>query len=200
MSGKVGGHVFVCLWYWICLFLRFWCLILELFRHYGAFFISFWLLFMFVYSFKTLYSVCDLLSTNLGLDNIHFFLLLTESVFSHSENLLIQEKYVISEFNIRCMFIFGSLECFLIWTWIDRFFDFWNVTFINISAISWRPVLVVEEARVPGENQRPCASNWQAFSLASASRVHLFCNLQSQVRAHTVLVIGLYELLGNPTT
>jgi hypothetical protein len=33
-------------------------------------------------------------------------------------------------------------------------FDFWcfNVTFNNISAISWRPVLVVEEAGVPGEN------------------------------------------------
>jgi hypothetical protein len=36
-------------------------------------------------------------------------------------------------------------------------FDFWclNATFSNISAISWRPVLVVEEARVPGENHRP---------------------------------------------
>jgi hypothetical protein len=32
--------------------------------------------------------------------------------------------------------------------------DFWcfNATFSNISAISWRPVLVVEEAGVPGEN------------------------------------------------
>ena len=32
--------------------------------------------------------------------------------------------------------------------------DFWcfNATFNNISAISWRPVLVVEEAGVPGEN------------------------------------------------
>jgi hypothetical protein len=28
----------------------------------------------------------------------------------------------------------------------------------------------------------------------------LFCNLQSQVRTHAVLAIGLYELLGNPTT
>jgi hypothetical protein len=27
-----------------------------------------------------------------------------------------------------------------------------------------------------------------------------FCNLQSQGRTHAVLVIGLYELLGNPTT
>ena len=30
----------------------------------------------------------------------------------------------------------------------------------HLSAISWRPILVVEEAGVPGENQRPCASNW----------------------------------------
>jgi hypothetical protein len=37
-------------------------------------------------------------------------------------------------------------------------FDFlsFNATFNNISAISWRPVLV-EEA---GENHRPWASNW----------------------------------------
>jgi hypothetical protein len=41
-------------------------------------------------------------------------------------------------------------------------FDFWcfNTTFNNISAISWRPVLVVEEAGVPGENHRLWASNW----------------------------------------
>jgi hypothetical protein len=35
-----------------------------------------------------------------------------------------------------------------------------NATFSNISAISWRPVLVVEEAGVPGENHRSWASNW----------------------------------------
>jgi hypothetical protein len=28
----------------------------------------------------------------------------------------------------------------------------------------------------------------------------LFCNLQSWARTHAVLVIDLYELLGNPTT
>ena len=46
----------------------------------------------------------------------------------------------------------------LLWFW----FDFWyfNSTFSNISTISWRPVLVVEEAGVPGENHRPWASNW----------------------------------------
>ena len=41
-----------------------------------------------------------------------------------------------------------------------NWFLVFNVTFSNISAISWRPVLVVEEAGVPGENHRPWASNW----------------------------------------
>ena len=36
--------------------------------------------------------------------------------------------------------------------------------------------------------------------LVNLSRVHPFCNLQSQARTHAVLVIGLYELLNNPTT
>jgi hypothetical protein len=58
----------------------------------------------------------------------------------------------------------------------------------------------VEEAGVRGENNRPWASNLKTLSLAAASRVHLFCNLQSQARTYAVLVIGLYELLGNPTT
>jgi len=35
-----------------------------------------------------------------------------------------------------------------------------NATFSNISAISMRPVLVVEEAGIPGENRRPWASDW----------------------------------------
>jgi hypothetical protein len=42
-----------------------------------------------------------------------------------------------------------------------NYFYFWcfNATFNNISAISWRPVLVVEEAGVPGETHQPWASN-----------------------------------------
>jgi len=35
-----------------------------------------------------------------------------------------------------------------------------NATFSSISVISWRPVLVVKEAGLPGENHRPWASNW----------------------------------------
>ena len=40
---------------------------------------------------------------------------------------------------------------------IDGFF--FNATFNNISAISWQPVLVVEEVEVPGENHRPWANS-----------------------------------------
>jgi len=39
-----------------------------------------------------------------------------------------------------------------------------NTTFNNISAISWRSVLLVEETGVPGENHRPVSSHWQTLS------------------------------------
>ena len=42
---------------------------------------------------------------------------------------------------------------------IDDDIWFFNATVSNISAISWRPVLVVKEAGVPGENHRPWACN-----------------------------------------
>jgi len=47
------------------------------------------------------------------------------------------------------------------YTYLYRLIDFWsfNATFNNISVISWRSVLVVGEAGVPGENHRPWASN-----------------------------------------
>ena len=41
---------------------------------------------------------------------------------------------------------------------VNRRFDL--LCLMPLSAISWRPVLVVEEAGVPGENHRPLASNW----------------------------------------
>jgi hypothetical protein len=39
-----------------------------------------------------------------------------------------------------------------------------NVTFNNISVISWQSVLLVEENGVPGKNHRPVASHWQTLS------------------------------------
>ena len=39
-----------------------------------------------------------------------------------------------------------------------------NATFNNISVISWRSVLLVEETRGPRENHRPVISHWQTWS------------------------------------
>jgi len=39
-----------------------------------------------------------------------------------------------------------------------------NATFNNISVISWRSVLLVEETGVPREIYRPVASHWQTLS------------------------------------
>jgi len=39
-----------------------------------------------------------------------------------------------------------------------------NATFNNISVISWRSVLFVEETGYPWENHRPMASHWQTLS------------------------------------
>jgi hypothetical protein len=47
------------------------------------------------------------------------------------------------------------LELTNLWRWVMVF----NATFNNISDISWRSVLLVEETVVPGENHRPVASH-----------------------------------------
>ena len=52
-----------------------------------------------------------------------------------------------------------------------------NVTFNNISVISWKSVLLMEET---GENHRPAASHWQTLSL-NVVWVHLTMN---GVRTH----------------
>ena len=76
-----------------------------------------------------------------------------------------------------------------------------NATFSNISVISRRPVLVVEEAGV--HKKEPLTMGKQLLNFITCgceSSAPIFCNLQSRARTHAVLVIGLYELLGNPTT
>jgi hypothetical protein len=55
-----------------------------------------------------------------------------------------------------------------------------NATFNNISAISWRSVLFVEETGGPGENHRPVASHWQ---ILSHNVVHLAL---IEIRTHNI--------------
>jgi hypothetical protein len=44
-------------------------------------------------------------------------------------------------------------------SWFGFGFMVFYATFNNISVISWRSVLLVEESGVPGENHRPAASH-----------------------------------------
>jgi len=39
-----------------------------------------------------------------------------------------------------------------------------KATFNSISVTSWRPIVLMEETRVPGENHRPVASHRQTSS------------------------------------
>ena len=56
---------------------------------------------------------------------------------------------------------FNKGRCFCLFVWLG-----FNATFNNISVISRRSVLLVEEAGVPVENHRPWAGNWQTLSRA----------------------------------
>ena len=57
-------------------------------------------------------------------------------------------------------------------------------TFNNISVISWRSVLLVEEIRVPGENHRPIASHGQTLSHYVISSIHV--PRLSRIQTHNV--------------
>jgi hypothetical protein len=55
-----------------------------------------------------------------------------------------------------------------------------NVTFNNISVISWRSILLVDETEVPRENHRLVASHWQTLS---HNVVHLAL---TEIRTHNI--------------
>ena len=57
-----------------------------------------------------------------------------------------------------------------------------NSTFNNISVISWRSVLLVEETGVPEENHRSATSHWQTLSHNVVSRIPCL----SMIRTHNV--------------
>jgi hypothetical protein len=55
-----------------------------------------------------------------------------------------------------------------------------DATFNNISVISWRSVLLVEETGGHGENHQPAASHWQT---SSHNVVHLAL---IEIRIHNI--------------
>ena len=79
-----------------------------------------------------------------------------------NNKLLIFFLLVLLYFFFFCFSFLNFYQCFLFVDWF-RFMVF-NATFNNISVISWRSVLLVEQTGGPGENHRPTASHWQTLS------------------------------------
>jgi len=61
-----------------------------------------------------------------------------------------------------------------------------NATFDNISVISWRSVLLVEETGIPRENHRPAASHWQTLWHKAVAITHSHMGFELT----TLVVIG----------
>jgi hypothetical protein len=98
-----------------------------------------------------------------------YFLLLRSYISIKISNILINTKFcavkTLKNFWSQTYKIHERWNIFLIW-----FLGVFNATFNNISAIStWWPVLVVEEAGVPGENHRPWAKNVITCSCESSA-------------------------------
>ena len=65
--------------------------------------------------------------------------------------------------------IWRQLHKYVLFVWMG-----FNASFNNISVISRRSVLLVEEAGVTGENHRPWAGNWQTLSRAMRVKCNPF--------------------------
>jgi len=79
--------------------------------------------------------------------------------YINNENILYQEEGFLVLFVLCC---FALFVCFLLFLFVDVLFVclmVFNVTFNNISVITWRSVLLVEETGVPGKNHGPAASH-----------------------------------------
>ena len=59
-----------------------------------------------------------------------------------------------------------------------------NATFNNISVISWRLALLVEETEVPGENQQLASSHWQTSSHNVQTDYYRVLLAMSSIRTH----------------
>ena len=70
-----------------------------------------------------------------------------------------------------------------------------NATLNNISVITWRSVLLVDETVVPGENHQPVASHWQTLSHNVVSSTPLRVRDGTYVIAIVWLVWSLYYLI-----
>ena len=106
--------------------------------------------------------VCIVIIIIIVLDILFYF---------HIAHLTKEIKYKIAQSTsfMLCMsyrYINKSSPLFLSHPFIFCYFGVmvFNATFNNISVISWRSVLLVEETRVPGGNHQPVASHFITYS------------------------------------
>ena len=69
-----------------------------------------------------------------------------------------------------------------------------NATSNNISAISWRSVLLVEETGVPGENHRLAASHSQTLSHNIVSGTSRLCGIRTRGRCSRDFIYESYDI------
>ena len=115
----------------------------------------------------------------------HFWSCICINILLYSESILgmyIQTPYFVLRFTYNIIGI-------MLYTWNPHlvWFMVFNVTFNNISVMSWPSVLLVEEIRVLGENHWPVPSHWQTLSHHVLSTPTLPC---TGFKLTTLLVIG----------
>ena len=83
---------------------------------------------------------------------------------------------ILFDFQTTLLFFIFYLFFVCLFVWLVVF----NATINNISVISWRSVLLVEETGVPGENHRPVAimlyiSPWPRIELTTSVVIGIAC-------------------------
>jgi hypothetical protein len=91
--------------------------------------------------------ITDMMST--VFDQMYSVMECQEPGTTHSDKLPLACKYKFPK-ELHILILIKLTNCYLLNLNLVL-----SATFSNISAISWRPVLLVEEAGVPGENHRP---------------------------------------------
>jgi hypothetical protein len=86
-------------------------------------------------------------------------------------------------------------------------FMMFNATFINISIISWRSVLLEEDTRWPGENHRPVASciilytsPWSIFELTTSVVIGTDCICSCLSNYHVITATTIPIRIENTIT
>jgi len=69
-----------------------------------------------------------------------------------------------------------------------------NTTLTNISVISWRSVLLVDETEIPRENHRPATSHWHTLSCKVCTSRH---ERDSPWAGFDIVTIKLIHIEGN---